>query len=43
MTEDKQKKIADLVYKFLSIVDSNSKFKNRTYYADLFASMSDDE
>lgn len=43
MTTDKRKRIEKLVYDFLTIVDVNSKFKNRTYYEDLFNSMNDEE
>ncbi len=43
MTKDKRDRIENLVKGFLSIVDVNSKFKNRTYYEDLFRSMNDDE
>jgi hypothetical protein len=43
MTEDKREKIKKLIYDFLTIVDVNSKFKNRTYYQDLFNSLSGKE
>jgi len=43
MTTDKRKRIEKLVFDFLSIVDINAKFKNRTYYEDLFNSMNDEE
>lgn len=43
MTQDKKDKIRKLVYDFLTIVDVNSKFKNRMYYEDLFNSMNDEE
>lgn len=43
MTKDKREKIERLVYDFLTIIDVNSKFKNRTYYEDLFNSLSDPE
>jgi|SRR5690554_3800570 len=43
MDKTKRKKIEDLIYNFLSIVDVNSKFKNRTYYVNMFAEMSDSE
>jgi hypothetical protein len=43
MTRDKRDKIEKLVYDFLTIIDVNSKFKNRKYYEDLFNSLSDPE
>jgi hypothetical protein len=43
MTNDKRDKIEKLVLDFLTIVDVNAKFKNRTYYEDLFRSMNDKE
>lgn len=43
MTDIQKKKIKELVYNFLTIVDVNSKFKNRQYYEDLFNSMSESE
>lgn len=43
MTHEKRIKIEKLVYDFLTIVDSNSKFKNRTYYENLFNGMDSDE
>lgn len=43
MTKDKRDKIEKLVYNFLTIVDVNSKFKNRKYYEDLFNSLNDEE
>lgn len=39
ITKDKRDKIEELIYDFLSIVDVNSKFKNRTYYEDMFDMM----
>ena len=39
----KREKIEKLIYDFLTIVDVNAKFKNRTYYEDLFNSMNDEE
>lgn len=40
---DKKKQIRDLIYRFLTIVDINSKFVNRDYYEKFFDTVSDDD
>jgi hypothetical protein len=43
MKQSSRDKIRRLIYDFLTIVDVNSKFKNRKYYEDMFNRMTDEE